>query len=193
MERKGFSFMSRSNHSGVLRFSLILVTTFGIIYGSRTFFNSKAQSCPSLCKYEDSTSELNEGHFNKFVRPSIKGNSRLNLIIFLDPARECPVCLYETEYWLAPLGATPDFRVHFFIPQETNQEKLRGYLNAFNLAQDQVTYFDGSSHLKDYTANGLVKIFLDREKGIRWYEFGNSAEADQQKFLEKLNDTLANP
>ncbi len=184
-------FMVRNNRHQKALFAVVLISVFGGVYGLRIWYAKTNQPCATLCKYDDNTSELNRSHFDKFVAPNIKGESRFNLIIFLDPARECSVCLYETEYWLAPLGATPEFMVHFFFPLGTDQEKLQNYLNALDLSAKNINYFNPTSDLNDYISNGLVKIFFDREMGIRWYEFGNSSEADQLNFLKMLNGTLA--
>ncbi len=147
--------MGQNKRVEFVRYFGIVFIVFGLIYGFRLYTAKQTQRCSSLCMYDDNTSELNENYFSGMVRPLIRGERRSNLIIFLDPARECPVCLYETEYWLSPLDTRSDFMVHFFFPRQTNQDSLNGYLNAFNLKEDQINYFDNQGTLQDLIAYGL--------------------------------------
>ena len=174
-----------------LRFALFCIGIGGLVYGVRYFSAVSASHCENLCKYSDHTARLNEKNFRETVVPLLKSPRPFNLIVFVDPDRDCLACLFETEFWLAPMNGEEDYRVHFFIPSSSPRERVDDYIGQFLLEEDQVIRFDHSSSLSPYHGYGVLKVFYDLEEGVRWFEFGNEGESEQKALMVKIGETIA--
>jgi len=173
----------------VLILSTITLASIGI-YGYRYMRDNGASVCPNLCKKPDETFELNHTAFIQHVNATAALTRPYHLLVFVDPDRECLACLFETEFWLAPMAESSDYAVHFFIPNDAPPERVEGYLNAFHIVEDQVTRFDPGSALSAYYRFGLLKVLYHVEDGILWFEGGNQEENVQHQFLTRLRTAI---
>jgi len=173
-----------------LRFFLACMLLAALIYGFRYYRAVSAPSCSDLCKFSNHTSDLNEDAFRKTVVPQLKSPNLYNLIVFVDPDKDCLACLFETEYWLAAEDGTDSYTVHFFIPHDSPDERVEGYRDQFLLEDDQILRFDPKGPLAPYHAYGVFKVFYDIDAGVRWYEFGNQDERAQIALAERIKQSI---
>jgi len=133
--------------------------------------------------------KINEDLFERIVIQPYRNHfhSLVHLIVFVDPAADCPSYLAETAIWEQSLSTLDRdyFDLTVFISTDVDAEILDYYLQRYHL-EDRVVYYDHRERIHAFRRGGLLKVCYRAGKGISWFEFGQADPGAQASLPDKI-------
>ncbi len=174
----------------VLFYVLILVSL--VIFGyrlSKTLMPDRAaRDHSALLSETEGRIAFDAAAFEKLVIdpfPRVK-ETPVHLVVFMDPEKDCPVCLYELQEWVGPLAKTSVYGLTLFVPEDVSRDILQGIMKEHALMAENFAYFSRESRLAGFHNLGVFKVVLNQTRGILWFQKGSRYEMEYRAFAEKL-------
>ena len=138
---------------------------------------------------------LSESVFKKrVVEPNAEllNKSLLSLIVFCDLRQDCPGYIFEAEQWAKPIGVYDRsiYNLLVFIPAETEEKMVRSFLEGYALEESNIVLYEPANDLDVYQTGRVLKLAYSLLDGLKWYEFGNALEGEQEAFYFRLTEEI---
>ncbi len=133
-----------------------------------------------------------EAFYDYVVNPyPMINNGYITLIVFMDPDKDCPVCLSESFEWIKPMEKYPDYNVVLFISQSVSKKAVSLFTMQLGIDKDKVIYYDPTMEISGYHKYGVFKVLYSSEKGVLWYERGSQSPQEYRRFSDRLESSIS--